>query len=183
MVKKVLRATLAALALCLATTGPAAAAGNYATLQVGAVVPSNGDTTWSINAIIGHYFTPNIALEGSLGYYSTDYDYAGFGSGDLTVWPLSLSVKAGVPVQRLFPYALAGADMYFIDGEIRTPALSASDSDTAFGYHLGAGIELSLSPQVYIGLEYRYTFIETNLFGVDRELDGGSTTGTFGFRF
>ena len=181
MLKKVLRVTLAVLAICAAAGSTASAAGNYATLQVGAVVPSNGDTTWSINAIFGHYFTPNIALEGSLGYYSTDYFYAGLFPGDLTVWPLSLSVKVGAPVQRIFPYAIAGPDLYFTDGEI--PSLGLSDSDTAFGYHLGAGVEFSISPQVYVGVEYRYTFIETTLFGVDRELDGGSTTGTFGFRF
>jgi len=147
---------------------------NYAMIQVGAIVPSNGDTTWSVNGILGRYLTPNIALEGSLGYYSTDYTY-----GEMTVWPVSLSVKAGIPVRRLFPYAIAGGDLYFVDAKVA----GKSDSDTPLGYHLGAGVEFSVSGNFYVGVEYRYTFVEATLFGVNQKLDGGGTTGTFGVRF
>jgi len=147
---------------------------NYAMIQVGAIVPSNGDTTWSVNGILGRYLTPNIALEGSLGYYSTDYTY-----GKTTVWPVSLSVKAGIPVRRLFPYAIAGGDLYFVDAEFA----GVSDSDTPLGYHLGAGVEFSVSGNFYVGVEYRYTYVEATLFGVNQKLDGGGTTGTFGVRF
>jgi len=146
---------------------------SYFMFQVGAVT-SDGDTDWSLKGVYGRYILNNVALEGSVGYYSADYSY-----GEQTVWPLSLSVKAGVPVDRFFPYGIAGVDVHFIDAD----HFGRSDSDTATGYHVGGGVEFSLSRNVYAGFEYRYTFMETTLFGVEHDLDGGEGAFTLGFRF
>ena len=146
---------------------------SYARFQFG-VGSYNDETSWSVYGTYGRYILNNVALEGSVGYYSTDYSY-----GDMTVWPLSLSIKAGFPVQRFFPYAIAGVDLQYIDEEYA----GRSDSDTAIGCHLGAGVEFSLSRNVYAGVEYRYTFIEANLFGVERDLDGDEIAFTIGVRF
>jgi opacity protein-like surface antigen len=146
----------------------------YGTLQLGTVSSSDGDSSWSAEGTLGRYILPNVALEGSVGYYSVDYSY-----GEVTNWPLSLSVRAGVPVQRFYPYVLGGVDLQFVDAEIG----GSSDSDTAFGYHLGAGVEFAVSGNVYLGVEYRYTWIEAELFGVTQELDYGGTSFTVGVRF
>lgn len=172
-----------ALALCLALapglfSRDAAAQGrpageSYFRFQVGAVT-SGGDTDWSVNGVYGRYIANNIALEGSVGYYSADYSY-----GDLSVWPLALSIKAGVPAGRFFPYAVAGVDVHFIDAD----RPGGGDSDTATGFHIGGGVEVDLSRSVYAGFEYRYTFMETTLFGQEQDLDGGEGAFTIGFRF
>ncbi len=146
---------------------------SYFRFQVGAVT-SDGDTDWSLNGVYGRYIANNVALEGSVGYYSADYTY-----GDLSVWPLSLSVKAGVPAERFFPYAVVGVDVHFIDAD----RPGGSDSDTATGFHIGGGVEFDLSRNVYAGFEYRYTFMETTLFGEKHDLDGGEGAFTIGFRF
>ena len=146
---------------------------SYFKLQAGAVT-SGGETDWSINGVYGRYILNNVALEGSVGYYSADYSY-----GEQTVWPVSFSIKAGIPLDRFFPYGIAGVDVHFIDADQD----GRSDSDTATGYHVGGGVEFSLSRNVYAGFEYRYTFMETTLFGEEHDLDGGEGAFTLGFRF
>lgn len=146
----------------------------YGTFHLGTTSSSEGGSSWSVYGALGRYFLPNIALEASVGYYSVDYPY-----GEVTNWPLALSVKAGYPIQRIRPYLIGGLDLQFVDVEVR----GRSDSDTALGYHLGAGVELSMSGNMYLGVEYRYTWIEADLFGVTRKLDSGSTSVVMGFRF
>ena len=146
----------------------------YGMFHMGAVSSSKGNSSWSIYGALGRYFLPNIALEASVGYHSVDYPY-----GEVTSWPLALSVRAGYPVQQVYPYVIGGVDLQSVKVEL----WGNSDSDTAFGYHLGAGAEISMSDRTYLGLEYRYTWIEANLFGVTRKLDSGNISVVMGFRF
>ena len=88
---------------------------SYFMFQVGAVT-SDGNTDWSLNGVYGRYILNNVALEGSVGYYSADYSY-----GEQTVWPVSFSIKAGIPVDRFFPYGIAGVDVHFIDADQGRP--------------------------------------------------------------
>ena len=146
----------------------------YGMLRMGTVSSSEGDSSWSMYGTLGRYFLPNIAFEASVGYHSVDYPY-----GEVTSWPLALSVRAGYPVQRVYPYVIGGVDLQFVNAEIR----GNSDSDAAFGYHLGAGAEISMSDRTYLGIEYRYTWIEADLFGITRKLDFGNISAVAGFRF
>jgi len=176
-----LAAAFLAAALCAAAPasagmvlgGTRSAGNSYARFQAGAF-SSGGDTSWSVYGAYGYYVLQNVALEGSAGFYNEDRSY-----GDLTIWPLSLSIKAGVPLEQFFPYVLAGVDVQYIDAD----DAGRNDSDTATGYHVGAGAEFDLSRNVYMGIEYRYTFLETDLFGRKRDLDGGEMAFSLGFRF
>jgi opacity protein-like surface antigen len=89
-----------------------------------------------------------------------------------------------VPYGRFEPYGFLGLGVYFVDDEISVPGLGTdSDSDANLGYHIGLGGNYTLSNNIFLGVEARYLFLETDTFGVNFKLDGVTLTGNVGYRF
>ena len=51
------------------------------------------------------------------------------------------------------------------------------------GFHIGIGGNYTLRNNMFLGIETRYFYLETNTFGVDFRLDGFTLTGNIGYRF
>lgn len=87
-----------------------------------------------------------------------DYRKDNFG-GDVSVktWPItaSLLIYPFTPI-----YGLAGFGWY--NATIEYPVLGSTKSSTStqLGYHLGAGLEIPVSPNVSLNGEFRYIFLD-----------------------
>jgi hypothetical protein len=168
-------AGLAAFTLCvfvLSMQPPdAVAEGTYLLLKGGAYGPNdlNTDTGFVGEIAIGHYFRPFLGLELAGGYMESSRN-----GPNLTVYPLTLAVKGRLPIPVVKPYGILGGGAYFADLEV---AGKGSDSDTAFGYFAGVGVDFKLA-FLLINLEAKYLWAEPSFYGVDTNIDG--VVGTLG---
>lgn len=86
---------------------------------------------------------------------------------DLKLFTSTLGMKAHlVYFDKLAPYALLGAGLYFTDKRFGTER----GKKTNFGIHLGLGAELDLSEMFFMGLE----FDVHNIFAGNTTLPSGS---------
>jgi opacity protein-like surface antigen len=172
---------------------------NYVVLKLGGFFPVSGDLD-DINAdagfngeiAFGHYIDPGFSVEGAVGYFETEASISTPGASveeKFEVIPLTLSLRGHVPYGRFEPYGFLGIGVYFVDDKIsgNIPGLgisgSDSDDDTTFGFHIGLGGTYTLLNNVFVGVEGRYLYLETNTFGIDFRLDGITLTGNIGYRF
>ena len=146
---------------------------------------------------IGHYFLPTLALELGVGYLKgkgsfktapTSHDM------DFDVIPAIVSAKALVPVGPVDPYGEVGIGAYFTKFHV-TDNLNTFNGTTTFGLHAGAGVNINISPNAFIGVEGRYvtanpSFGEQKIKLNDTEyalngfkLNGFTTTVALGFSF
>jgi opacity protein-like surface antigen len=76
---------------------------------------------------------------------------------ELRVWPVTVSAL-------LFPllpvYGLAGLGWYNTTLDVPDTSAFGDETATELGYHLGAGIELPLSPQLRLASDVRWLFLE-----------------------
>ncbi|MBP2669596.1 MAG: outer membrane protein, OmpW-related [Deltaproteobacteria bacterium] len=175
---------LAAFTLCalsLALQAPEAAAGdNYLLLKAGVYDPqandveSDLDTGFSGEIAVGHYFLPFLGAELGAGYFE-----ASKSGNKLTVYPVTLSAKLRLPIPIVKPYAIAGGGAYFAKAE--APALG-SQSDTAFGYFGGAGVDFKVA-FLLINIEAKYLWAKPTFFGADTDIDGIAGTVGVGLEF
>lgn len=70
----------------------------------------------------------------------------------------------------------AGGGLARIAGEFE--AYSISDSDDGYGYWINAGIMLTLQEHFNLGVDFRYSKAQIDLFGVEGEA-GGALVGVF----
>jgi opacity protein-like surface antigen len=149
--------------------------GSYVALKGGIYSPSttfdlgnvdlettlDGDTRTGVNAefAFGHYVLPSLILEGGIGYFKGrgSFDASNSPRRDLSfdVVPLTLTAKGLIPVGQVDPYGELGIGAYFTSFDVDGNANSFSGT-TTFGMHAGAGVNVPVSPQVFIGLEGRY---------------------------
>lgn len=172
---------------------------NYVVLKTGGFFPISRDLG-DINAgagfngelAIGHKISPGFSVEGGIGYFETKGNISLPGGGideKFEVIPLTFSLRGHVPYGRYEPYGFIGLGVYFVDDKIsgNIPLLGVSDSDsdkaTSLGFHIGIGGNYTLKNNVFLGIETRYLYLETNTFGIDFRLDGITVTGNIGYRF
>ena len=172
---------------------------NYVALKLGGFFPVssdlddiNADAGFNGEISFGHYIAPGFSVEGAVGYFETEANISvpgGSAEETFEVIPLTLSLRGHVPYGRFEPYGLIGIGVYLVDDEISgsIPSLgvsgSASDDDTVLGFHIGLGGTCTFPNNVFVGVEGRYLFLETDTFDVDFRLDGIALTGTVGYRF
>ena len=172
---------------------------NYVVTKLGAYIPTSNDlsgydTGFNGEFAFGHYFNPYLALELGGGYFETEGDVivvfpgaAFHGNETIEVVPLIASLKVIIPVNIwVEPYAIAGIGAYFVHDHIDVSNFHhdhISDDDTAFGVHLGGGINFNIKPNFFIGAECKYVWLDPSLFGADVNLSGVRITGNFGVRF
>lgn len=110
--------------------------------------------------------------------------------------PVTLTGRLYLPMggDSFSPFALAGAGWYHLmyDFSERLEALGVEDeSDTAFGWHMGAGARMAVSPRVSLFGEARWVFLDPNRdFGnevqediKDIEYDSTFLSGGLNFHF
>ena len=165
--------TLCALALAVQT--PEALAGDsYLLVKAGAYDPQASDvkdlgTGFNGEIAVGHYFLPFLGVELGGGYFEVSKD-----PSKLTVYPLTLAARLRLPIPIVKPYAILGGGAYFSELEVTG---AASQSDTAFGYFAGAGVDFKLF-FLLVNVEAKYLWANPTFGGVDRNIDG--VVGTVG---
>ncbi|MBW6503268.1 porin family protein [bacterium] len=160
---------------------------SYVALKLGAYFPQFSDlniydTGFNGEIALGHYFTPNVALEFSAGYLETSSDR---GSADVTSYPILLSIKGAIPVPGGEFYVLAGGGIYITNIESGS---NINSDDTPFGFQLGVGGNFNLSEYVFLGLEGKYFFAKPSFdlpggTSYEPHIDGLQATANIGYRF
>jgi outer membrane protein W len=190
-------------------SGPVAEAqtSNYAVLKAGAYFPNSGDlngfnTGFNGEVAFGHYFNKNFAGELGLGYFQSSGNGSASGSGytatangDIYSVPLTIALKAIYPVDKWEFYAIGGTGAYYCNASVNgsitrgifTFVGSESKNTVTWGGFLGAGANVNIDQNWFIGLEGKYlwakpqfTFVGQN---IDVSFDGWIVTGNLGFRF
>lgn len=173
---------------------------NYLTVKAGTYSPTGDlddsevkfDTGFNGEIAIGHYYTPNFALEGGIGYFQSDSDtFIGF-PADNEVWfiPLTITAKGIIPLEFGKLYGGIGIGVYYGEIGIKVFGLSDDDTDVVLGGHIVAGANFDISPTVFLGVEGKYTITDEaevtlfdGLLSIEGDLDGLILTANLGFRF
>lgn len=114
------------------------------------------------------------AVELSAGYMKTQNLVV-----KVTATPVLATVKIRAPILMVAPYLEAGGGIYFAKA---TPFSGASESKSAFGGHVGGGVDFQVS-SVLLGIEARYLFADPGFSMVGMRLDGATLTANLGFYF
>ena len=134
---------------------------------------------------IGHYFLPMLAVELGGGYFESKGSPAAQpGETRLKVVPVLVTGKVVLPLGVFEPYGEFGIGAYFtqLDVSGNTSSFQGS-SEVTYGLHAGAGFNIDLTKQVFVGLEGRYLWARPSFGGQDVKLDGFTTTANLGLRF
>jgi opacity protein-like surface antigen len=172
---------------------------NYVDIKLGGYIPASSDlsgyeTGFNSEVAYGRYFNPYLGIELGVGYFQTKGDvsivYPGAsyqGNENIEVVPLTASLKVIIPVNIwVEPYAIAGAGAYFVYDHIDMSNYyhhNLSDNDTTFGVNVGGGINFNIRPNLFIGAECEYVWLDPSLYGTNVNLSGVRITGNFGIRF
>ena len=169
-----------------------AAPPNYLALKLGGYFPQHSDmdsfdTGFNGEVAFGHYFNPNVALELSVGYLKSEGS-EGVASGNITSYPILLSVKGVAPIAGGELYALAGGGVYITKFEASALGVDISSDDNPLGFQLGVGGNFNLTPNVFLGIEAKYfwakpSFDLLGVASVDVHIDGIQATANIGYRF
>ena len=108
---------------------------------------------------IGHYFLPTLALELGVGYFKGKGSFATTPSHpmDFNVIPAIVSAKALIPVGPVDPYGEFGIGAYFTKFNV-SDNLNTFSGTTTFGIHAGAGMNVNITKNAFIGVEGRYVW-------------------------
>lgn len=185
------RIALLSILLMIITVPVFAASPNYVALKLGAYLPQHDnmdgfDDDLYGEIAVGQYYNKNVAFELGFGYFNALAKEQGVRK-EITTFPLLLSIKGLVPVGGAELYAFGGCGFYMSKLEISDFGLIDDDTDTAFGVHLGAGGNINISENIFLGVEAKY-FLATNTFEFsglkqDVHIDGILATANIGFRF
>jgi len=162
----------------------------------------DGDTQTGVDGelAIGHYFLPTLALELGVGYFKGKGTFDAENATvtprkmDFNVVPVIVSAKALIPAGRVDPYGELGIGAYFTDFNV-ADNLNTFNGTTTFGIHTGAGLNVNVSQNVFVGVEGRYVWADPS-FGDEKiklndteyalngfTLNGFTTTLAVGFSF
>lgn len=146
----------------------------------------------------GHYVLPTLALELGVGYFkgtgNVNSDSTSATQVDFDVVPVILSAKAFIPAGPIDPYGEAGIGAYFTQVDVANN-LDSFSGKTTFGIHAGGGVNVNVTPSVFIGAEGRYVWADPSIGGEkitlnssdysleDFNLNGFTTTLVVGFGF
>jgi opacity protein-like surface antigen len=128
----------------------AATGDNAAGLMVGQVWPS-GEIGKDLDGAVAPGIFYEYSASDVFSVYATGVR-SSHNNGDLKLTSTNLGMKAHlVYYDKLSPYALLGAGLYFVRKVVGTARETASS--TNFGFNLGLGCELDVSDRFFLGLE------------------------------
>ncbi|MGB9080373.1 MAG: outer membrane beta-barrel protein [Desulfuromonadaceae bacterium] len=194
---------LALVAALIGTASPASAAqpADYVALKAGVYSPStsydldtfNGGNRAQLDSktgfageiAVGHYLLPMLAIEFGAGYFeSKGSPAAPLGETKLKVVPLIATGKVLLPIGPFEPYGLFGIGAYITDLDVNSTTDSYRGStEITYGLHAGAGVNINVLENMFVGLEGKYLWAEPSFGGQHIALDGFITTAVVGFRY
>jgi len=167
----------------------------YVAIRAGAIVPKHDDLEgfdngFALEGAVGFRLNPNVALELGLGRWAMKANVQGdVGVGvpatltaELVAYPILGSLKAFLVQDNVELFGLAGLGMYImsVKADLSAPGYvpaSVSDSTTAFGVHLGGGVNVRLSPTTQLGAELRYLIGKADMLDATMHFDSLQITG------
>lgn len=171
---------------------PPWAPSSYLQLRLGVHVPQSSDLDGfnngvALEAAFGYRWHPNFAAELGIGYFKNSSDTLQTTSGALDVSISSIPVTASLvlvaPMGNVELKGLVGVGLHSTTFDASVGGLSGSDSNTAFGFHIGGGASVALSPQVSLGADLRYYIVKPSFAGVDISIDGLQIAANLGWKF
>jgi len=180
---------LVAVALAAALLVPAAAAraqpvsslsgpgpDTYLELHAGAFLPQQEDIDaldpgYAFGGTFGARFSPNVSVEGGVGYLRATGEQSGVNL-TLSDVPITASVRLRFPFKVAELAAIGGVGLHVASLSSKVGTDTVSDTSTAFGFHLGAAAAVNLSPTMLVGLDVRRTFVQPRFSGVRTGIDG-----------
>ncbi len=123
------------------------------------------DTGGAFDVGIGSRVSPNLAIEGGFGAYSSER-----GPDDLSVVPLTIGARLIIPAPVVEPYIGGGLGLYFAD--LDEPSTGINDSDTTIGGYAALGLDAWLNPRTALNFEGKYHFAEPEFNGFDVDVSG-----------
>ena len=167
---------------------------NYVEVKGGLFKPTGSDlssytTGFNGEIAFGHYFTKNLAMELSAGYFHSSANEVYYYMPEkvtLDVVPLTVALKAALPVNNFELYAIGGLGAYIVHSEVEGSYAYAAYDDketrAVFGGFLGLGANLNITKNMFLGIEGKY-FYTTRVNAIDYDLYGIQATLNMGFRF
>jgi len=197
LVTVIAAALLSIASIAAAENAPA----DYLVLKAGVYSPSNSHDIDNFNAgstttldsktgfageiAVGHYFLPMLALELGGGYFESKGSPAAQpGELKLKVVPLVATGKVLLPIGPFEPYGLFGIGAYITDLDVHGNTSSMEGStEITYGLHAGAGLNINIQKDVFVGVEGKYVWAEPSFGGQHIKLDGFIATANLGFRY
>lgn len=117
-----------------------------------------------------------LGLEASVDYREDFYESAEQ-RVTLKSVPLLFSLTAELlPRSPITPYLLGGGGFYFTKIRLKTDFVDIDDSQTKFGYHLGAGVVVKPGSRIGIHADYRYTAVSIKISDLKFDANGRMIT-------
>lgn len=142
------------------------------------------DGTWFGGVQARLRFARILGLEGSITFHRDEYQD---GDVEITRYPVQLSALLfPIPDSPLEPYGVVGAGWYYTRVDFDNE-LFDDDTDRAFGWHAGAGLQAELGSRFALFADFRWVFMDEP--GVDNgdldeeEFDFGQVTLGASFTF
>lgn len=127
------------------------AEGHSVGLMVGQTWPA-GEIGKNVDGAVAPGLTYEYAASDVFSVYASGI-HSSHNDGALKITSTNVGIKANLLyLDKLAPYAMVGAGLYFVKKEIGAAREVAKK--TNFGLHLGLGAELDLSEMFFIGLEF-----------------------------
>lgn len=177
----------------------------YIAFKPGIYVPRSSDldgfdTGFNGEISFGYRLNPNVAAELGIGYFHTQGERSSdihSDTFDIDVVPVTVTLKAILPVQKWEFFGLGGGGLYFTYGPFDNDYDYYHydhhhynhyhyDYDTLIGGYLGAGIHYYVMRRSFVGIEGKYlwtTKAEFENIDLGFHLDGILANAVLGFRF
>jgi opacity protein-like surface antigen len=171
----------------------------YVSLKAGIYSPT-GDledfsTGFSGEISLNRYFSPNFAIDASVGYFQTDYNGTDFtfGTGyssdaDIYSIPITATFKGIIPLAFGELYAGVGGGVQYVNSDITINSnfgrLSLDDSGAVWSFQFTGGFDFDINETFFIGVEGKYIITgDAEVGPFEYNLDGYFVSGVLGFRF
>lgn len=121
------------------------------------------NTGFGINGVWTYFFQPELALTGSIGYWS----FGAKGSSDIakatfSTIPLNVGIQYRFSASGFKPYIGAETFLFFNSTSVEYLGYKSSDSETKFGFVPLVGGAFQIAPNMEFRVTLKYTIIFTD---------------------
>jgi opacity protein-like surface antigen len=117
------------------------------------------NTGFGLNAVFSYFLNPQLAITGTLGYWSFGSKVDGY---SFSTVPLNGGIQYRFNKGKFQPFVSAETLMFFNSVSYKYLGYSASDSKTEFGFVPGIGAAFPLENDIEIRAAIKYTIIFTS---------------------